>query len=133
MGVLVKPDKNKPGRWWVRINHQGRRKSLAFNSRKAADVAAVKIDAALKLGDTGPLTATASAQVPTVAEYAEPWLQSLTKPRAATVEAYRLRLNVHILPLIGRLPLTNLTRERVRNNALGCVGELGDGCGEQDG
>ncbi len=115
MGVRVKPDKHKPGRWWVRINHQGRRKSLAFSSRKAADVAAVKIDAALKLGDAGMLAPqTTPARVPTVAEYAEPWLQSLTKPRAVTVEAYRLRLNVHILPLVGHLPLTHLTRERVR-------------------
>lgn len=115
MGVHVKPDKHKPGRWWVRINHQGHRKSLAFSSRKAADVAAVKIDAALKLGDSGLLAPqTTPARVPTVAEYAKPWLQSLTKPRATTVEAYQLRLSVHILPLIGHLVLSDLTRERVR-------------------
>jgi integrase len=115
MGVRVKLDKHKPGRWWVRVNHHGRRKSLAFNSKKAADVAAVKIDAALKLGDIGLLDPLdAPARVQTVAEYAEPWLKSLTKPQAVTVEAYRLRLNVHILPLIGHLSLTDLTRERVR-------------------
>ena len=39
MGVRVKADNHKAGRWWVRINHQGHRKSLAFNSRKAAEIA----------------------------------------------------------------------------------------------
>jgi hypothetical protein len=66
-------------------------------------------------GDLSVLRPTAAAPpVPKVAEYADPWLKSLTKPRPATVEAYRLRLTVHMLPLIGQLRLTDLTRERVR-------------------
>jgi integrase len=52
--------------------------------------------------------------VQTVAEFAWRWLETLTKLRPATVEAYRLRLTVHILPLIGHLRVTDLTRERVR-------------------
>lgn len=115
MGVRVRADKTHPGRWWVRVNHQGKRKSLAFNSRKAADLAAVELGAALKLGDVGVLNAhQAPARVPTVAEYAQAWLHTITQARATTVEAYRLRLTVHILPLIGHVPLTDLTRERIR-------------------
>ena len=82
MGVRVKPDKLKPGRWWVRINHHGRRKSLTFGSKKAAELAAVKIDAGLKLGQADVLEPqTTPTRVPTVAEFAEGWLQTLTKPR----------------------------------------------------
>jgi integrase len=79
------------------------------------DHRSVKIQARLLEGDLSVLRPAAAAPtVRTVAEYAEPWPKSLTKPRAVTVEAYRLRLNVHILPLIGHLPLTDLTRDRVR-------------------
>ena len=116
MGVRVKPDKLKPGRWWVRINHHGRRKSLAFGSKKAAELAAVKIDAALKLGQLDVLhTAPAPARVPTLAEYTEPWLATLgTRTRGSTLEDYRDRLRIRIVPLLGSLPLAEITRERVR-------------------
>jgi len=54
------------------------------------------------------------ARVPTVAEFSEQWLQTLTKPRPTTIDDYRLRLRVRILPWLGPLPLTEITRDRVR-------------------
>ncbi len=116
-------DCKNPGRacrprdlWWVRVNHRGRRKSLAFKSKKAADLAAVKIDAALKLGHSDVLEPPeAPAQAPTLAEYAETWLATLgTRARPSTMEDYRDRLRIRVLPLLGALPLTAITRERVR-------------------
>jgi integrase len=116
VGVLVQPDKHKPGRWWVRINHRGQRKSLAFRSKRAAEIAAIKIDAALKLGQVDVFTPAAPpTHVLTLAEYAETWLPTLgTRVRASTAEDYAIRLRVRILPFLGPVPLTEITRERVR-------------------
>src|SRR4029450_2550129 len=97
MGVRVKPDKYKAGRWWVRINHQGRRKSLAFGSKKAAELAAVRIDAALKLGNVGVLDPPPppSSPMPTLRDYAEQWLETVgsVRLRPSTAGQYCTRLN----------------------------------------
>jgi integrase len=117
MGVKVKPDRKKPGRWWVRINHQGKRKSVAFSSKKAADIAAVRIDAALKLGRLDVLAPqTPAVSVQTYKDYAEKWLTTVgaVRLRLSTVEQYRTRLRVRINPALGHLPLTSITRETVR-------------------
>jgi integrase len=116
MGVRVKSWK---GAWWVFIDHQRQRRAkrvgVGQRGKKLAGDLALKIQARLLEGDLSVLRPAAAAPTaPTVAEYAEPWLTSLTKPRAVTVEAYRLRLTVHILPLIGHLRLPDVTRERVR-------------------
>src|SRR4030095_15885918 len=117
MGVKVKEWK---GAWWVFINHQGRRRAKRCASKKAEQLAADKIDAALKLGQAGVLDAK-PARVPTVAEYAESWLRAIeNKVRASTAEDYRTRFRVRILPSIGALSLSVVTRERLR----AFVGEL---------
>jgi integrase len=112
MGVKVKEWK---GAWWVFINHQGRRRAKRCASKKAANAIADKIDAALKLGQSDVL-GPGPARVPTFAEYADVWLRALetAKIRLSSAEQYRTRLRVRIPPLIGDLPLTAITRERVR-------------------
>jgi integrase len=130
VGVLVRPDKHKPGRWWVRVNYRGRRKSLAFSSKKAADMAAVKLDAALKLGNAGaldPAPAGPAVPVPTLKDYAERWLEQVgsVRLRPSTVEQYRTRLRVRVYPTLGHLPLTSLTREVIRT-ALGDMVRAGN-------
>lgn len=92
MGVKVKPDTRKPGRWWVRINYHGKRKSLTFSSKKAADAAADKIDAALKLGQVGLLDATSHTPAPLFAQFAKEWLERYPVVRSisqTTMENYR--------------------------------------------
>jgi integrase len=112
MGVRVRPDKDKPGRWWVRINHQGKRKSLSFSSRQAATRAADEIDRRLKLGELG-LGETPT--VPTFAAHTETWLRHAeTRLRPATLDQVQTRLK-RVLPVIGHLPLTAITRQTIRD------------------
>jgi integrase len=117
MGVRVKAWKDG---WWIFINHHGRRKAKRCASKKAAELAADKIDAALKLGRTEILEPRPCAP-PTFAHYAEQWLKAVaaTRVREGTVVDYRIRLK-RLFPLIGTVPLTAITRDRVRT----CVGEL---------
>lgn len=57
------------------------------------------------------------AQKMTVREWSNLWLQSLEegpKPRAAaTLRTYRSALNAHILPVVGNLPLTQVTSDDI--------------------
>ena len=100
------------GVWWVFINHQGRRRAKRCASKKAAQLAADKIDAALKLGQGSVLDAR-PARLPTVAEYAERWLRTMElEVRESTIENYRWRLKLRILPHLGSLPISEVTRER---------------------
>jgi integrase len=112
MGVLIRPDKDKPGRWWLRINHQGKRKSLAFSSREAAKRAAGEIERRLKLGELG---LGPEPTVPTFAAYADSWLaQAETRLRPGTLDQVRTQLK-RVLPVLGPLPLTAITRHTIRD------------------
>jgi integrase len=112
MGVRVKPDTHKPGRWWVRINHRGRRKSLAFRDRASAKRAAQEIERQLKLGDLGLGT---EPSVPTFAAYTDTWLrQAETRMRPSSLDQVRTQLK-RVLPVIGPLTLTAITRQTIRD------------------
>lgn len=118
MGVKIR---ERDGAWWLFIDHQGKRKAKRIGTgkagKKAAELAATKI--AARLAEGGPLVLDPPARpvrVPTLAEYAKTWLGTLeTRTRPSTLDDYRIRLRVRILPFIGSLPLTEITRERVRS------------------
>ena len=112
MGVRVGKRKDKSG-WWLFINHKGKRKAKRIGDRKTALVVARKLEAQLALG----LVTLDGSDSPTFQEYAMKWLQTYatvhTKPR--TVEYYETMLRRHILPTLGELRLSDLSREQVRN------------------
>lgn len=116
MGVKVKQWKDA---WWVFIDHKGKRKAKRCGSKKAAELVRDKIDAALKLGQVDVLDADKRplpSPMPTLAEYAQRWLETVgaVRVRPATLEQYRSRLNLRVLPSLGPLPLTSITREVAR-------------------
>jgi integrase len=122
MGVRVKSWK---GAWWVFINHQGRRRAKRCASKKAAELAADKIDAALKLGQTAVLEASRMAKpdrAPTLKDYAERWLETHVRLacKGNTYALYRSRLELHWYPTLAAVPLPAITRDQIR----GRVAEL---------
>lgn len=113
MGVKVRQWK---GAWWIFVNFKGRRRAKRCASQKAAELARDKIDAALTLGQTGVLEDPRPAPaVPTLKEYAERWLETGTvRLRPQTLEQYRAILRLRILPTLGPLALTAISRDTVR-------------------
>jgi hypothetical protein len=114
MGVKVR---ERNGGWWVFIDHKGRRRAKRCASKKAAQIAADKIDAALRLGQVGVLDDERPvAKVPTFGEYATTWMATAaqTRLRPATIDQYQVRLRLRLLPTLGPLPLTSITRETIR-------------------
>jgi integrase len=122
MGVKVKQWK---GGWWVLINHKGRRKAKRVGSavgpegrraKKAAELAAIKIQSKLAEGDTSVLDPhapkTDTPKVPTFAEVAEEWLRkypALHAIRPATLDNYRSFTERHLLPYFRAIPITEIT------------------------
>src|SRR5262245_17687308 len=116
MGVKVKEWK---GAWWLQINHQGRRKSKRVGvgkaAKKAAELAAVQIQAKLASGDSSVFADTRRREQ-TFREFAEQWLATeiALRLKPATQENYRMALTRHWLPALGSLPLAAITRDRIR-------------------
>ena len=112
MGVKVREWK---GAWWIFINHQGRRKSKRVGTgevgKRAALDAAARIQAKLTLGE-----GFTEDRTPRLADYVPTWIQThaklVCKPR--TVELYESMFKRHILPALGHLRLSEITREQVR-------------------
>jgi hypothetical protein len=90
MGVKVKAWK---GAWWLQINHKGQRKSkrvgVGKEGKRAAELAAVQIQARLAAGDDSILQET-RARALTFQEHTEAWLKSYVTPqrKAGTAEKY---------------------------------------------
>src|SRR5262245_2740055 len=116
MGVLVKPDKDKPGLWWVRVNHKGNRKSLAFHDKATAKRVAQEIERRLKLGDLG---LGEQPGIPTFTMYTDKWLaEAETRMRPGSLDQVRTHLR-RVLPILGPLPLTSITRATARELVAG--------------
>jgi hypothetical protein len=116
MGVQVKAWK---GAWGIFVNHKGHRKAKRVGTGKeghrVAIAAAEKIQARLVLGDL-PLLEEPRPQEITLQEYGHQWLTTdvTLRLKPATVEKYREVLRKHWLPELGKLPLSDITRDQVK-------------------
>ena len=118
MGIKVGQRKDKPG-WWVFIHHQGRRKKKFFGTnKKLAFEFASKLEAKLKLGSVG-IEAKAGMKFD---DYAETWLERIRHSRKHTThDDYRKMLDRDILPILRGIDLEDVTREKVKSLAFGCL------------
>ncbi len=116
MGVTVR---QKDGAWWVFVCHNKHRKAKRVGSgepgRRAAKAAAEKIQAKLALGDVGIFDAPEKpTPVPTFAKIAAEW-ERVTVPgwKRGTVITYGKALRSRLLPTFGKLPISEVTADRV--------------------
>jgi integrase len=107
-GRRVKSDRYGQGkRWLVRWEEDGARKAKAFDTKDAAAVHLSKIRVDQADGSHVLTTRT------TLAEYGETWIRAQHQQRPSTAEQMEARWRVHILPVLGEIPLADLTRPRV--------------------
>lgn len=121
MGVTVREKVKGSGEWWIFINHRGQRKSKRFGrDEKKALEAAKLIEARLALGDLGVVEH--KKKVPFFKEYASLWLEDYVKAirRASTYDRYKLALEKHVYPALGKMRMDEISRGDVRNLLLKC-------------
>jgi integrase len=111
----------------VFINHQGRRKAKRVGQgpagRKAAELAAIKIQARLAEGDLSPLEPQTPPPPPlTLERYATQWLATHARQacKFSTARIYAVNLRRHILPVLGAKPVPTLTRADCRALIAAC-------------
>jgi integrase len=112
MAVKVR---QRDGKWWVYIDHKGKRKAKCIGiSKRAAEIVAEKIEARLALGHSEILEEGAPPLL--FADYARQWLKTNAAMRCkpATVEEYETICRLHILPPFGAQRLSAISREAVK-------------------
>src|ERR1041385_5655148 len=112
MGVKIRQLRGK--KWYVVIDHQGRRKAKCVGTKGAAEAVRRKIEERLALGDMGVL-AGADAERVTFETYAEKCLQEARNLRSSSVENYRQYLRLFVLPTFGKSEIGKIRRAAVKS------------------
>jgi integrase len=113
MGVRVRQKiKGKGNPWWVFISHNGKRASRKVGDNKAAEKVASTIRAKLQLGEFG---FDDNKPVPTFKEHAKVWLALPHDWKESTRESYQNNLNIHILPVLGSMPVNEIKRKDLKS------------------
>jgi len=125
MGVKIR---ERNGAWWMFIDWKGQRKAKRVgpgpHGKKAAHLAAEKIQAKLALGDTSLFDE--APHVPTFQEAAERWITThiqLGQIRPSTEADYRRALRLHAFPRFGVKPVTAVSRDDVRGVVVELLGK----------
>lgn len=120
--MAVKIRERKPGKWWVYVDHNNKRKAKKIGTKDAAQKVAKQIEARLTLGDLGILKPEQTEKPePTFAEYQKTWLeQAPAHCKQSTIDYYQDYQDRYILPRFGTLRLTEITKEQV----LSMIGKL---------
>jgi integrase len=122
MGVKVR---QRSGAWWIFIDHRGQRKAKRVGTgtagKKAAELAAVTIQARLAAGGTSLLDEGSPPQL-SFGDYARQWLELYATPacKFSTVRSYQVNLQRHVLPVLGATPLNAVTRADCRRLIAAC-------------
>lgn len=117
MGVTIREKPPGSGKWWIFISHHGKRRSKKVGSRARALKVAEDTRHLLAQGDLGILKQPPGA-VQTFYEYAREWLDRYIAPpmrQPGTFRRYSTLLEQHIKPVIGHIPITDLTRSHCRD------------------
>ncbi len=117
MGVKLKQREGKG--WWVFTNWKGQRKAKSFGKNKAlAKEFKETLEAKWKLGSIG-IESKAGVKFE---DYAETWLEWIRYSRKlSTYEDYVSLVNRELLPAFRGLDLEDITREKVKALAFGCL------------
>jgi len=117
MGVKLRQKPPGSGKWWVFINHKGRRKALCVGTEKAAKKVVPIIEAHLVLGtfQFDPPKVDPPKVVQTFKEYSEQWLSKQEKRlKYSTLESYRSIVENHLSAFDAKA-LDAITRDDISN------------------
>jgi integrase len=110
MAVKIRQHK---GKWWVFIDHRGKRKAKCVGSKQAAETAAKKIEAKLTLGDFTLLDDKPQRPFDV---YFRHWLDTYVTAhcKERTYDLYEAAFRLYLLPTFGQKDITAITREEVK-------------------
>jgi len=110
MGVKLRKRGDK---WWVFINHRGRRKAKAIGpDKRTAEIVAEKIRARLVFGDFQLRDDSPEK----FRDYTERWIDTYARVhlKESTIREYSSVIKHHLNPVFGNLAITEITREAIK-------------------
>jgi len=122
MGVSVRQQK-RDGKWYLYVRHAGERESRKFGTEEEANAVAAAVRHKIALGEyvaagkrEEPAGKEETAQLPTLKEFFDKTMAPLWESTLApgTYARYETSFRVHILPVLGELPLNEFTRDRIK-------------------
>lgn len=114
MGVRIRERK---GKWWVFVNHRGKRKAKCVGAREGAERVAERVQKMLATGTVQITPTNHDTTVPLFKDYAKSWLRQhrhVAGIRENTATWYQNILDWYLLPTFGEKPLNAITRASVR-------------------
>jgi len=113
---MIREKEKGSGRWWIFVNHKGKRTSKKIGSRKAAKEAAAKIEKEIAL-ERFNLENPEKTRSVLFRDYAEKWMSGHVNLnlKISTYLGYRNLLENHIYPTFGIVPLPEISREEIKN------------------
>ncbi len=114
MGVTIRKKRDK---WFVFINHSGRRKAKCVGENRAAAVQVKRIlEAKLALGDLGVFNETED-QAPLFNAYADTWIRQYARVqcKSSTADGYEGVLRQYLRPKFGSQRLSEIRRQEVKD------------------
>src|SRR5688572_14976486 len=118
MGVKIR--ELYPGKWYVLVNWQGRRKTKLVGSKDQAEAVAKKVMTALEIYGFDAMKMFEKKpkpkKLPTVAEYSVTWLAELEKTdlSLSTRNSYRLQTEKHVVPALGTTALDKISYSQAK-------------------
>jgi hypothetical protein len=114
MGVKIRKIR---GKWYLVVDYHGRRKTKAIGTKAAAEMVRRKVEARLALGDMSIFDDSDTKAAVTVESYGEKWLETHIRVRFkhTTHSTYRASFRTHILPILGKKQLRDLTEDAVED------------------
>jgi integrase len=120
MAVKVKQHK---GAWWIFIDHHNKRKAKRIgSSKRAAEIAAEKIQARIALGQ---FEIKDEKQRRPFDTHFQTWLDTYVKAhcKERTYELYEAGFRLYLRPAFGQKDITAITREEVKRLAYGLLAQ----------
>ena len=111
MGVKIK---KRGSKWYVYVNYHGQRRNRCVGTREAAEKVRRELEARLALGDIGFLQK--DTHMPTFESYSKRWISEYAEIecKPSTVAGYRQILGLRLVPVFGKSPLDQITRDQVK-------------------
>jgi len=113
MGVKVREKPKGSGKYWIFVNHQGKRISKFAGDEKTAHEIAEKIQAKIILGDLG-IDRIQKRDCPTLYDQAVLWLEAPHGWKESTRDTYQNTLRLHVYPELGHRKINELTRKEFK-------------------
>ena len=113
MAVKVK---QRNGKWWIYIDHQGKRKAKCVGDKRAAQQVAEQIQARLALGQ---FEIKDEKERRFFDAYFQNWLDTYARAHCkdSTVAGYDTAFRIYLRPCFGEKDITVITREAVKKLA----------------